>query len=614
MHRSLTLLNLLIVIVTAAVFTINVVTNANAASGKILNDLKLADLYKKADDYSTLWPDSLRMVAGLVEKEGRRLNDKQAIVRAQRYNAQALWRLGNHKEAMKTAILALKDAEKWKLGTEIPDIYAVIGNLHKEKANYSMALNAADKGMAVARDNKDTASIIYMARLKAMFTQGIGADKADTALIHKSLNMHLEGLKLAESSPRFEKHRIAYYNNIAQVCVKRGEMDQARFYVTKGIKLAKKYNQLISLTYGYTWLSQIYLHEGDKEEGTRYLTEALRITKELRNPFREMEVNRYLYRALKETSDYKGALEAYTRYSVIRDSLRVLENVRQVGEMQVQYEAEKKDQQIKNLGEVNKARTRETGWALAGLGLFLLLSVFMIYQYRTISRTNKELENNNRKINEQAEKLTILMKELHHRVKNNLQTVSSLLSMQSSRLTDDEARESIRAGQQRIEAMSLVHKSLYSHDTVNLVDMKEYIGNLIDSIMHSFGADRSQLDLSVAVSVQEVDIDVAMPLGLIVNEWVTNYFKYAFKNVADPRLIVVLESRGMIYLEIIDNGPGIDLAVWKKPAGSFGMKLVQVLARQLNGKCRVAVDGGTTFILEIPLPPMQTGSPGKPDN
>lgn len=560
----------------------------------------LETLYEKADKLATAWPDSLQKVAKLIILIGQKSGNKKALVRGQRYQAVALWRLGSHDQAMKMAIKALGDAEAWAVTSEIPDIYAVIGNLHKEKANYTMALEAVAEGMRVAKDNRDTISIIYMARLNAMFTQGLGADREDTALIHKSLKMHLEGLKLAESSPRFEKHRIGYYNNIAQVYVKRGEPDQALFYVTKGMDLAKKYNQLLSLTYSYTWLSQIWLPR-DQQKAIGYLESALQITQELRNPFREMEVNKYLHQALSKTSNYKGALAAYTRYSEIRDSLRVLENVRQIGEVQMKYEADKKDDQIAALGEANAVKNRNMVLALAGLVVFLMLTVFMFFQYRTILRTNKVLAENNQKIHDQSEKLTVLMKELHHRVKNNLQTVSSLLSLQSSRLADEDARENIRSGQQRIEAMSLIHKSLYGDDAVNLVNMKVYMRNLVESVMQSFGLDHRQLRLHFQISVEEMDIDLAMPIGLILNEWVTNSCKHAFKSIPDPELSVILENRGGLYLEIADNGIGMDPQLWNAPAGSFGVKLVKVLSRQLDGRCRVETGGGTKFILEAPL-------------
>jgi two-component sensor histidine kinase len=578
--------------------------NKSPGAVKTIPD-KLANLYVKAEEYGNAWPDSLQLVAARITREGHRIQDKTALVRGERYRAQALWRLGSHSEAMKAAIKALADAEQWKLTSEIPDIYAVIGNLHKEKANYKMAFEAVGKGMQAAKSIRDTAGIIYMIRLEAMFTQGLGSQENDTAMIHRSLDMHLQGLKLAEASPRFERNRIAYYNNIAQVLVKRKETDRALFYVTKGIDLAKKYNQLLSLTYSYTWLSQIYIQQNETEKARTYLLKALQITQELKNPFREMEVYRYLYQALKTASDHKATLSAYARYIDIRDSLRVLDNVRQIGELQVQYEAEKKDHQIAALGAINDLKTREITWITMGLAVFLILSIFMIFQYRIIASSNRILEENNRKINEQSAQMKLLMKELHHRVKNNLQIVSNLLSLQSNRLTDEDAKQSIRTGQQRIEAMSLIHKSLYNQENVNLVDMREYLTNLVESVMQSFGFNEARFRLVLQVDVQELDIDLAMPLGLIVNEWITNSFKHAYQHIRHPELSLKLEMNDTIQLEIRDNGHGIDMSLWDRPGGSFGIKLIKVLSRQIDGQCSVAVDAGTKFTLEIPLPQLR---------
>lgn len=573
--------------------------NALARPAQLPRDLNA--LYAKAEEYASSSPDSLLAVAVLVKQEGDRLNDAAALVKAAKFRAQALWRLGRHQDAMQAAVEALELGEQKKIHADLPDIYAIIGNLHKEKANYDMALAAADKGLDIAEQMHDTISIIYLNRVKAMFTQGLGAIKGDTALIRKSLHMHLDALKLAESSPRFEKYRIGYYNNIAQVYVKRGEMDKALHYVTRGIDLAKKHRQFLSLTYGYTWLSQIYLHRRDYAASTAYLEEALKIARQLKNPFREMELSDYLAEGLESGGDHKRALETYRRYSHIRDSLRVLENVRQVSEVQVRYEAEKKDQRISALAAVNEIRAREIWVAMGGLIVFLGLSLFMIFQYRTIARTNRTLEESNMQIREQSDQMQVLMKELHHRVKNNLQTVSNLLSLQSNRLTDEDARESIRTGQQRIEAMSLIHKSLYSHDRVNMVDMSEYMTHLTESVMQSFGWDRDRLRLVVDVTVTELDIDMAMPLGLIVNEWITNSFKHAYQHVTMPELSVKIFRSDALYLEIHDNGPGFNIDLWQKPGNSFGLKLVKVLARQLDAKVTVTTQPGTTLALRIPV-------------
>ena len=563
---------------------------------------KLTLLYARAEKFGNSNPDSLAHVADEILKLADIDDNHTAIVKGEKYAAKASWNSGNHATAMVQAVKALRDAEKWQVSSEIPTIYAIIGNLHKEKNNYSMAFESVDKGMAVSKQLKDTVSIIYMARLKAMFTQGLGSNKRDTAMIHRSLNMHLQGLKLAESSPAFERTRIAYYNNIAQVYVKRRQLDSAEYYVNKAIFLAKKYEQFLSLTYSYTWLALVMEKRGQQQKSLDYLGMALKIAKDLKHPYREMEIYDYTMEVLRGAENYKDALQAYTSYSQLRDSLKVLENVKQVGELQVRYEAEKKDRQIGSLGEVNELRSKQTIGALAGLGVVLALSAMMFSQYRVIRRNNAVLAENNIRIRAQSDKMQFLMKELHHRVKNNLQIVSNLLSLQANRLADDDARKIMKAGQQRIETMSIIHRSLYSQDSVNMVNMKDYVADLLESIVQSFGDENDPTYLNVTVEVGELDVDIAMPLGLIINEWITNSFKHAFHNVIKPVITLkLIETSDQIKLEIKDNGPGFDLIKWERPNGSFGVRLIKVLSRQLEGLCRVVEGSGACLQLEIPL-------------
>lgn len=577
----------------------------NKKSAPVLKDKTLSSkivvLFREVEKYDNSNPDSLAFFAKQVVALAGQVNDHKSIVRGERFIARALWRLGDHGQAMKVSVNALKKAEKWGITSEIPDIYSLIAQLHKEKINYAMAFDAVDKGMVVSEKLKDTAAIIQLARMKAMFTQGMGANYKDTALIHKSLIMHLESVKMAESSPKFERSRIGYYNNIAQIYVKRKELDSAELYVHRAISLAKKYNQKSSLTYSYVWLAQIYDGRGDLKNSIFYRNEAVSIAKELKNPFREMELSDYLMEGYRSAGQYKEALEAFVRYSTLRDSMQVLQNVRQVGELELKYDDEKKDQQIGTLRQLNQLRSKQTIGALTLLCLFLVLSAVMFNQYRVIRQNNKILAENNRRINDQSDKMQFLMKELHHRVKNNLQIVSNLLSLQGNRLEDDNARRIIKAGQQRIETMSIIHKSLYSQDSSNMVNMREYVTNLLESIKQSFGTEDDQIDLNIIVGIQELDVDIAMPLGLIINEWITNSFKHAFRNVNRPLITLsLLEFTDYIQLEIKDNGPGFDSKKWDKPNGSFGIKLIKVLARQLEAESRVVEGEGACFQLEIP--------------
>jgi len=194
------------------------------------------------------------------------------------------------------------------------------------------------------------------------------------------------------------------------------------------------------------------------------------------------------------------------------------------------------------------------------------------------------------------------MRELHHRVKNNLQIVSSLLNLQSNKIVDKDARGLLDVTRQRIEAMSIIHNSLYQRDDANKVDMKEFLPVLLDNILESFGINRDEIDISTDISIGDIDVDIAMPLGLIINEWITNIYKHAYINTGKrPYMeILVCQSGGQIKLKISDNGVGMPLALWDNPKESFGIKMMKILIKQIGGRSHISNGVGTTMELDIP--------------
>jgi two-component sensor histidine kinase len=252
----------------------------------------------------------------------------------------------------------------------------------------------------------------------------------------------------------------------------------------------------------------------------------------------------------------------------------------------VKYETGKKEQQIKFLGEESRLRQLLMIVFIAASVVFLAFLVWTWMQ--------------NRKIKKQEAKLSYLMKELHHRVKNNLQIVSSLLSLQSNRLEDETAQKALQEGQYRIEAMSLIHRKLYQTDDVSGVNIRAFMNELSESLMHAYGYNHDRFQLEVESTVQQLDADTAIPLGLILNEVITNAFKYAYKNVSAPSLHIVLtENEHDLQLKISDNGPGLGEEQWKK-SFSFGKQLMQSLIKQLKGTMQMNGTNGTTFIFTIP--------------
>ena len=199
-----------------------------------------------------------------------------------------------------------------------------------------------------------------------------------------------------------------------------------------------------------------------------------------------------------------------------------------------------------------------------------------------------------------AQQIKLLMKELHHRVKNNLQIVSSLLSLQSFRIKDKIAADAVREGQHRIEAMSLIHQRLYTNENITEVNIKEFVTDISESLMQAYGYNRNNFILNLYIENEMMDVDKAIPLSLIINELVTNAFKYAYTNLAKPVLTITLtKKQNDMQLFIADNGKGLDMESWQNNKG-YGKELVQTFVKQLDGEITVTMNNGTTFTITFP--------------
>ncbi|MCC6398659.1 MAG: PAS domain S-box protein [Bacteroidetes bacterium] len=189
----------------------------------------------------------------------------------------------------------------------------------------------------------------------------------------------------------------------------------------------------------------------------------------------------------------------------------------------------------------------------------------------------------------------ILLKEIHHRVKNNLQIISSLLNLQAESLKDPADRALFMESDGRVRSMALIHERLYKSDDFAGVDFKEYIESLMVSLMHTLG--RGGVSYQVDVEGVRLSIDEAIPCGLLINELVTNALKHAFPNGRTGQITVSLrhERPGMLVLEVRDNGVGIPEDVRPEETKSLGLHLVSLLTAQLQGELEIVRGEGTLF-------------------
>lgn len=246
------------------------------------------------------------------------------------------------------------------------------------------------------------------------------------------------------------------------------------------------------------------------------------------------------------------------------------------------------------LKENELEKEKNLRWSLVAGAVVLLFSstaIFILY-----SRQKKK----NVIIQRQSADLEVLMKEIHHRVKNNLQVVSSLLDLQSHTITDSQASAAVKEGKNRVQSMALIHQNLYSEGNIKGIMVKEYISNLVQSLSDSYNITNDKVKVNINIDDLNLDVDTMIPLGLVLNELVSNSFKYAFKETASGILNIVLEEKNeKLHLKVSDNGSGFPADVDVKNTKSFGMKMIRAFAQKLKASLDIYNNNGAVVEMEI---------------
>jgi PAS domain S-box-containing protein len=212
-----------------------------------------------------------------------------------------------------------------------------------------------------------------------------------------------------------------------------------------------------------------------------------------------------------------------------------------------------------------------------------------------------ERKENERKLQESLREKEVLLKEVHHRVKNNMQVISSILNLQSSYIDDEKALSVLSESQDRIKSMSFVHESLYQSDTLSEVNFAEYIRNIARNLYHSYGRPEGGIELHFHLDNIFINLDTSIPCGLIINELVSNALKYAFKGRKTGTIAIHLArvSDSILRLVVEDDGVGLPESFNVETAESLGLQLVTTLATQVGGILKVESNNGTRFTLDF---------------
>jgi two-component sensor histidine kinase/ligand-binding sensor domain-containing protein len=246
----------------------------------------------------------------------------------------------------------------------------------------------------------------------------------------------------------------------------------------------------------------------------------------------------------------------------------------------------------------------KTWWfyTFISLSILTISSIYYYYRKRQVVILEKRLEEEVSKrtfeLKKQNDKIETLIKEIHHRVKNNLQVITSLINLHSGFVTDSKALEVFEESKNRIKSMALVHEKLYETNDLSSINVDDFIIKMFDYLRDIYDDTRSCV-LEKNITVDKLDIDTVIPLGLLINEIFTNSFKYALKGNNNKTLHVSLfQLKARLYeLKVRDSGTGFNYEMKRSSKSSFGLELIDLLVNQLNGKVSVASSGQTEYTI-----------------
>jgi two-component system, sensor histidine kinase PdtaS len=396
--------------------------------------------------------------------------------------------------------------------------------------------------------------------------------------------------------------RYGFYNNLSDVYISLVDLyaylqdyEAANVAGESAIKYAELLDNNFMLMRSWLSLGKAQHLEGKYISAIESLNKSIDVaTENFGDAYYLSQVYETLGKAYAGNHNYKDAYDAIDKFDNLKAKIFNTESDKHISLLQTEFDVVQKENTIlQQQTKLDQQRTRQTLILIIAV-LLLMLLVILYTTFKLDKKKNKLLEKQNRE-------KEFLLKEIHHRVKNNLEIVSSLLSLQSAQTNDSTVVDAMQESQNRVQSMSMIHQKLYQGKNLGTIEMKDYLINLGSHVLDSFGADK-RIVLECAMDTLELDVDTAVPLGLIVNELITNALKYAFPKDRKGQIEVQLaqNSTDKLILKVIDNGIGQEDDDFTKGTG-FGMQLIQLLTQQLNGTMEHVKSNGTVVAFEFKL-------------
>jgi len=352
----------------------------------------------------------------------------------------------------------------------------------------------------------------------------------------------------------------------------------------------------ISLCY-----AEAYMLQGKYAEARRMVEASMQLAKQTEQQQKVQRLKELMFKIYYLQGNRKEADKLYDEFIAKRDSIFSAEGAKANADMITRYETDKKEKQIA-IQQLEISNQQKQAYVLYAIALALVIVSLLFYYRFSIKKKNEALlAQKNKQLQEANEQKEMLLREIHHRVKNNLQVISSLFNLQSRSTDNPDVTRVMNEGKSRLKSIALIHTKLYQEDHLSKIEIKDYVHQLAEYLINMYNTSDKQIKLDINAEDIMLDVDTAVPLGLILTELITNSLKYAFNKKSNGQMGIKIQRNGDndYTLVFTDDGDGLPDNIDPGKSKSLGLRLIQSLAKQLSGNFIYQMQEQPTFLVRF---------------
>jgi two-component system, sensor histidine kinase PdtaS len=556
------------------------------------NNLGIINYYKAIYSVAMSYHDrSLELMAEIGDRKGMAgsHNNKGAVYTQQ----------GDYSLAIEEYLSSLRILEEIGDMQGVGRSYNNIGLVYYLQGNYPEAKGYYARALKILEGTKDE-------NLIADILNNMGIIAFEDGAYDESLDYHMRSLNNRERTGN-QRGTASSYTNIGDVYAAQEAFAKALEFQKKAYDIQNELGDKAGMLSSLRGIGTVLSLTNKNEEALKYMKEVLELAteigakKELRDTYNDIS---NIYNRMGE---YKRALTYKDHYAQLKDTLFSEQTSEIATNLEAKFESEKKSKEIEILKRENEIQELQLGRnriLIISFTIGLVLALISVVIYARVNRERKKalelLQRQNESIKRQKDEKEVLLKEIHHRVKNNLQVINSLIRLQCAFTDDKVALELFDECQNRIISMALIHEKMYEAHDLSNINLREYVNELSGNLLRSYRLNQ-RIELQIEVASMKLSLDTLVPLGLLLNEMISNSLKHAFKGREEGLITVQLgkNEQGLFELIVGDNGVGLPKDFSFKSANTLGMELIDTLTSQLDGKISRLDREGSFFKIEF---------------